>query len=157
MSKVLGVLLIIGSIVSTNIKAENASGLWTGFFAYPANSTQGHGMFSLVIKQSGNKLRGKIIEPDPQGNAVHFSANVNGIVQHKKVKFIKKYDGTAGRNHEVYYELEQRGDLMKGIWRIGDELDGTVLLKRIAVYEMEKIFNESIIEFDKNPDSPTEG
>ena len=84
------VLILVGLSFSTNTWAENASGLWTGFFAYPANSTQGHGMFSLVIKQSGNKLSGKIIEPDPQGHAIHFSANVNGIVQYKKIKFIKK-------------------------------------------------------------------
>ena len=97
---------------------------------------------------SDGGFTGRISEPATFGNgsSSELYANVSGRVSGDRISFTKRYDGTAGVTHVVYYSgsLDSAGDSMTGEWSLNGgsgsfsaSLTGGHPLREVAVQNCE--------------------
>jgi|GEM_PF-2516666 len=121
--------------------ANSFNGLWVGVFSYNDTEFGNTEPFSIVFKQDGDLLKGKVIESvtGTESNEIAFYSNITGFISGQSVLFTKQYDGTGGRDHKVTYELTiENPSLMKGVWKINGIVGGKAAILKIsskAIYE----------------------
>ncbi len=115
-------LILALAFVSGFSIASDIEGVWVGFYEYTLNNQPARVEFSLILESNGNKVVGKMMEPNTFGDEKNIAlfSNVNGVINDQTVKFYKTYDGASGASHSVLYELdfanEQR--VARGTWTI---------------------------------------
>jgi hypothetical protein len=107
----------------------NVTGTWEGKYAYMASSQRREVPFRLELSMRGTSLTGRIIEPNTfeKPSSDELTANVVGIVEGQRLRFVKTYDGKGGQTHSVYYEamLDAGSPMtMRGNWIINDRWSG---------------------------------
>jgi hypothetical protein len=114
--------------------AEALSGTWEGTYRYVASSGQRDVPFRLEMNVRGTSVAGRISEVNTFGesNVPTLFANVIGIVEGRRLRVIKTYDGTGGSSHSVYYEgtLDGSGRSIEGTWTISDRWTGGFRMTR---------------------------
>lgn len=105
------------------------TGMWEGEYSYMSSTGRKDVPFQLELRQhKGTSLAGKISEPSSFGDGTSSSlrADVVGIVEGRRMRLVKTYDGTANQTHSVYYEgiLDPVSQTVSGNWIISDEWNG---------------------------------
>lgn len=104
------------------VSQESVKGLWTGRYYYP-DSTMPPVHFSVLFGFLGDRIVGQITEPNTFGNpsAPFLQAEITGSLgPGAAVHFVKRYDGTGGVSHSVFYDgtLSPDGRTIQGTWTI---------------------------------------
>ena len=98
------------------------SGIWKGTYNYRDGAGLKEVPFEIQLAQRGQSLVGRITEPNTfnRSSTPRLFANLVGIIDGRRLRFIKTYDGTGGESHSVYYEGELNDDasVVSGIWII---------------------------------------
>ena len=98
------------------------SGIWKGTYSYREGAGLKEVQFEVQLAQRGQSLSGRIIEPNTfrRSSVPALYANFVGIVDGRRLRFIKTYDGTGGESHSVYYEgdLNESATAVSGVWVI---------------------------------------
>lgn len=127
-----GVALLPAAAPAQN--AESLAGAWQGTFRYASSSGQRDVPFRLEINVRGTSVSGRTSEPNTFGdaNAQNLFGNVVGIVDGRRLRLVKTYDGTGGQSHSVYYEgtLDGSARSIEGTWTISDRWSGSFRLSR---------------------------
>jgi hypothetical protein len=114
--------------------AEALAGTWEGTYRYVASTGQRDVPFRLEMNVRGTSVTGRMSEPNTFGEnpAPNLFANVIGIIEGRRLRVIKTYDGTGGASHSVYYEgtLDGTGRSIEGTWTISDRWTGGFRMTR---------------------------
>jgi hypothetical protein len=122
-------LLALGEIADLNTMSEHLSGTWKGRYYYPRPVKGIRNVdFAMDLVLSQGKISGNITEPNTFGNKTsnNLYANFHGSITGNKISWTKKYDGTAGVKHRVYYsgKLDRKRRRINGRWQIGPNWGG---------------------------------
>ncbi len=105
------------------------AGRWEGSYSYPPSNPQQPVSFTMELSVTGSSVRGRLTEPNTFGDrsAQFLYANLIGVVEGRRIRLIKTYDGTGGQNHSVYYEatLDPSSRTFSGTWLISDRWTGS--------------------------------
>jgi hypothetical protein len=119
------VLLPLGALAQD---ASALSGTWNGKYSYQVSSGMREVPFTLQITVRSTSISGRTTEPATFGDksSPNLYANVVGVVEGRRVRMVKTYDGTGGQTHSVYYEgiLDPGAMTISGTWIIADRASG---------------------------------
>jgi hypothetical protein len=108
--------------------AAALAGTWNGRYSYQSSAGRQEVPFKLELTVRRTSLSGRMTEPATFGDnsSPNLYANVVGIVEGRRVRLIKTYDGTGGQTHSVYYEgvLDPGSTTLSGSWIISDRGSG---------------------------------
>ncbi len=120
-----GLAIAISVVVFSGIPAQAYEmwGRWSGVYGY--NDRRPPVNFTFEVTQPGVHFAGRMTEPNTFGNsrARFLYADFEGQVNPDgSVYFIKFYDGSGNVGHGVEYHgrFGNRGNALKGSWRIGN-------------------------------------
>lgn len=117
--------------------SETISGSWTGRFDYDNITLGAPVSFDAVLTQTGNTLRGEIIEPNtfrPEATDT-LLAVLTGTRSGSSVRFIKTYTDFEETQHPVYEgQVNSTATRITGRWHFPGMpgVKGTFLLARTA-------------------------
>jgi hypothetical protein len=108
------------------------TGVWDGRYAYPRLLDPVP--FQAVLLEFGAALTGSIWETCEAGpeRGRRLDASVEGRRTGRLVEFVKRYDGSGGRTHEIAYTGELSADAteIEGVWTIPGSWSGWFLMIR---------------------------
>lgn len=111
---------------------DSLTGVWEGSFDFPHSLPPTP--FQAVLLELGETLTGSVWEIGEAGpeNGQRLNAFIDGRREGRRVAFIKRYDGTAGRTHAVAYrgELTPDGEAIEGRWVIPGVWTGRFVMRR---------------------------
>jgi hypothetical protein len=112
--------------------AENLTGVWHGFYAYPI--IRARVPFDATLIESGSWLSGSIHEISTLGptNGQMIYSTLLGERSGSRVTFTKTYDGSAPGYRVVHYEgtLSADGTEIEGRWSIPRNWSGRFRMTR---------------------------
>lgn len=117
--------------------SETISGSWTGRFDYDNITLGAPVSFDAVLTQTGNALRGEIVEPNtfrPEATDT-LLAVLTGTRSGSSVRFIKTYTDFEETQHPVYEgQVNSTATRITGRWHFPGlpGVKGTFLLARTA-------------------------
>jgi hypothetical protein len=122
-------LLALLPLAATAQDASPLSGSWNGRYSYQTSAGRQEVQFRMDLTvRNGTSVSGRITEPNTFGDksASALYANVVGIVEGRRLRLVKTYDGTGGANHSVYYEgmVDPGSQSISGSWTISDKWGG---------------------------------
>lgn len=140
-------LLGEGGVRAALIRSEavkpKVAGLWKGAYYYPEKGydpPRPPVNFEVVLRQSGNSFDGRISEPNTFGDKTSNVLKawvVMGILDSTgRIRWVKRYDGTAAVSHSVVYEgkLAPDGLSITGQWTLlrkkGGQASGRFEMRR---------------------------
>src|SRR5262249_40635730 len=116
--------LALVPIAASAQDASALSGTWNGRYSYQSSSGKREVPFTLQLTVRNTSVSGRITEPATFGDqsSPNLYANVVGIVEGRRLRLVKTYDGTGGQSHSVYYEavLDPGSMTLSGSWTISD-------------------------------------
>jgi hypothetical protein len=124
-------------------KELSIAGAWAGVYHYPDDALPPV-RFNFKIEQQGDKITGKMKEPNTFGdpNEEFLYANARGSLDKAKrtVTYTKTYDGTGGISHDVEYsgKVSDNGMRIEGMWVIrqeGTDFSGRFTLEKLPPEE----------------------
>jgi hypothetical protein len=114
--------------------ALQLGGTWEGKYSYVASAGRREVAFVLELSMRNTSLTGRMTEPNTFGerSSDQLFAKVVGVVEGRRLRLIKTYDGTAGQRHSVYYEgtVDPASMTVTGSWILSDQWGGTFEAKR---------------------------
>jgi hypothetical protein len=129
-----------------NTRSSSFAGVWSGTYFYPKELDKAQVRFQMIMVQHGNRVTGFIKEPNTFGvnkDEPYLHAAFKGHFDEKtgKLNFLKTYDGTAGKDHDVEYsgKVSREKTFMEGMWTIpaqtpdGKALSGRFTLRRMRL------------------------
>lgn len=118
------------------------SGVWYG--RYVSTSDAQDNGFIALLEEAGGVFSGSVSEPDGRGGI--RSASVAGRRSGGLIQFVKQYRGRW--NHAVFYEgqVDARGTVVSGVWRIDDGTTGGFDMQRekFSTEELEERIEDSL-------------
>ena len=110
---------------------RDLTGVWYG--RYRSHSDNQNNSFIANLAEAGGLVDGAISEPNDSrrgpGDVRH--AAVEGRRGGAKLRFIKRYDGSGGFTHTVYYSgtIDPEGTTIIGVWQV-DWVRGSFTMQR---------------------------
>jgi hypothetical protein len=116
------------------VSEPDLSGVWDGKYSYMASAGRQEVPFLLQLSVLRASVSGRITEPNTFGDrsSDKLFASVVGIVEGRRLRLVKTYDGTAGQRHSVYYEgtVDPGAMTITGNWVMSERWGGTFEAKR---------------------------
>lgn len=115
------------ALIRAKIIKPSLTGFWSGTYFYPDTDYYKDKKpvnFDARLRQLDNTFEGSIVEPNTFGDntsSVLKALILNGLVDREgNLRFIKKYEGTAGVVHSIEYKgtLSPDGRNINGIWTL---------------------------------------
>jgi len=120
--------LVLVPLAASAQDASALSGTWSGRYAYQGSAGRQEVPFTLQMTVRNASISGRMTEPATFGDKTSPSlyANVVGVVEGRRVRMVKTYDGTGGQTHSVYYEgmLDPGAMTISGTWIISERGSG---------------------------------
>ena len=134
----LNALAIWPTTYAQALQIDDMTGNYFGLFAYESRTPSSNDTFTMTLVQTDNVVTGRTTEIVLVNGKKRLSgAYIRGKIEGNSLNYTKTYDGTAGRNHSISYQIKMldNNGIYYGRWAIGSN-SGFVILSKAPFADM---------------------